>query len=465
MNRSDSAKSRRSFLRKITGSTFLLATGLTASGKPIFEALDSPQYQAPAADKIRLGVIGAGIMGYNNLDTALATGAFELAGVCDLYDGHLERAKEDYDADVFTTRSYKTLLDREDIDAVVIATSDHWHDKISIAAMNAGKAVYCEKPMVHHWDEGRAVIDTQKRTGAKFQVGSQRVSSIVTEKAAELFEAGEIGTLIMAEAFYDRQSALGAWQYAIPRDASPETIDWQAYQGDAPKMDFDPIRFFRWRNYQDYGTGVAGDLFVHLFSALHRVTGAVGPERVYATGGLRYWEDGRDVPDVIMALLDYPQTEAHPEFNIQMRANFIDGSGGGQRVRLIGSEGLLEINGNSVKLIRSKIPEAPGYGGWDTYNTFTKKQKEEFEKWYAETYPEKRATVREPQVLEFRAPQGYSDHLDHWNNFAAAILEDKPIVEDALFGMRAAGPALLANLSYFENKVIHWDPWNVNLKE
>ena len=454
---------RRSFIKKISGSTFLLATGISANGNPSFTRLEERPFELRSTDKIRLGVIGAGIMGYNNLDTALASGAFELGGVCDLYEGHLQFAREVYDQGIFTTRNYEELLKRDDIDAVIIATTDHWHDRISIDAMRAGKAVYCEKPMVHKWEEGRAVIDTQRETGMKFQVGSQRVSSIVTEKAAELYEDGAIGQLIMAEAFYDRQSALGAWQYSIPLDADPNTISWDRYLGDAPGHGFDPIRFFRWRNYQDYGTGVAGDLFVHLFSALHRVTGSAGPNRVMATGGLRYWNDGRDVPDVIMAMLDYPKTDAHPAFNLQIRANFVDGTGGGSRVRLIGSEGMLEIDWGSVTLIRNKMSEAPGYGGWDTYNTFTKAQKQEFEKWYAETYPAEKAGMQEPNKFVFRAPEGYSDHLDHWNNFAAAILEDQPIVEDALFGMQAAGPALLANLSYFEKRIVDWDPIDVKV--
>lgn len=126
----------------------------------------------------------------------------------------------------------------------------------------------------------------------------------------------------------DRHSANGAWQYSIPTDANANTVDWENFQGDAPKRPYDPIRFFRWRNYQDYGTGVAGDLFVHLFSALHAVTSSKGPNRILATGGLRYWKDGRDVPDVIMGLYDYPATKEHSAFNLQMRVNFVDGSEG-----------------------------------------------------------------------------------------------------------------------------------------
>ncbi len=458
-----SSKSRRGFLKKLTGSALLLASGLPSSAAHRQEEIPLRSSPAPTADKIRLGVIGAGIMGFNNLETALTSGFFECKAVCDLYEGHLQKAREVLDPKIFTTKDYQQVLSRTDIDAVIIATTDHWHDKISIDAMKAGKSVYCEKPMVHKWEEGREVIDIQQQTKVKFQVGSQRVSSILTEKAAQLYRDGEIGQLIMAEAWFDRQSALGAWQYAIPTDASVQSVDWERYQGDAPKQGFDPMRFFRWRNYQAYGTGVAGDLFVHLFSGLHAITGSKGPNRAFATGGLRYWKDGRDVPDVMAALFDYPESDTHPAFTLQMRVNFVDGSGGSQKIRLIGSEGVMELEWSSVKITKSKIPEAPGFGGWDTYNTFSAAQQKEYERWYEETYPAKRAKVSDPKVLEFTAPRGYSDHLDHWVNFAEAIRSDKPIVEDALFGMQAAGPALLANLSYFEQKVVHWDPKEVRV--
>ena len=120
--------------------------------------------------------------------------------------------------------------------------------------------MYCEKPMVHKLDEGAAVIETQKKTGKVMQIGSQGVSSIVTEKAREIYESGVIGELVLVETWNDRQGRSGAWQYSIPTDANAGTVDWDKFLGDAPKVAYDPVRFFRWRNYQDYGTGIAGDL-------------------------------------------------------------------------------------------------------------------------------------------------------------------------------------------------------------
>ena len=453
--------SRRSFLKYFSG-------GLAASAIPSFtwpkpsqtQVLSPTPYQKRTSinDSIQVAVIGCGIMGYNHCRMLVESFTdAKLVAVCDLYDGRLARAKEKFGNHLFTTRDYKEILNREDIDAVVVATSDHWHDHISIEAMQAGKAVYCEKPMVHKIEEGQAVIDAQNKTKQVFQVGSQRASSILYAKARALYEQGAIGKLIMAETWNDRHSSNGAWQYAIPTDASEQTVDWGRFIGDAPKIDYDPVRFFRWRNYQDYGTGVAGDLFVHLFTGLHFVLNSAGPNRIFSTGGLRYWKDGRDVPDVMIACLDYPKREKHPAFNLQIRVNFVDGKGGGSGLVLVGTDGAMEIGWGNIKLIRNKLNPTPTYGGWDSFNTFTEATQQEFKKWHAEKYPSLPAQMIEPEVMEYRVPEAYSDNVAHFRTFFDSMRTSKPIVEDALFGLQAAGPALAVNQSYFDKKIINWD--------
>lgn len=449
---------RRSFIKKLSGTALL-----TASATPFLigsddqtKLINRKDFKSTANDNINLATIGMGIMGFINAETALKIPGVKLVAACDLYDGRLKHTKEVYGNDVFTTRNYKEILNRSDVDAVIISTSDHWHDRISIEAMEAGKAVYCEKPMVHQLGEGLDVVKAQDKNNAIFQVGSQRVSSIVYLKAKELYEAGAIGQLILAEAWYDRRSANGAWQYPIPRDASTKTVDWDRFLGDAPKRDFDATRFFRWRNYQDYGTGVAGDLFVHLFSGLHLILGSMGPSRVYTTGGLRYWKDGRDVPDVMIGCYDYAETASHPAFNLQMRVNFVDGGGGGQTIRLVGTEGVMTI-GNTVKIVNNKIEDIPTYGGWDSYNTFDEDNKKAYAEWHGKTYP-KQISQTSGGETEYRAPAGYSDHIDHYANFFSAMKSGNKVVEDAAFGFRAAAAALASNQSYFDQKVINWDP-------
>jgi len=418
--------------------------------------------QFAANDHIQVALIGAGGMGSNDAQSSQAQPGVKLVAVSDIYDGRLTRAKERWGADLFTSRDYREVLARPDIDAVIIGTPDHWHAQIAVDAMNAGKDVYCEKPMVQKVPDGHRVIEAQKKSGQILQVGSQRVSSIVYQKAKELLQQGVIGQLNMVEAWWDRNSAIGAWQYSIPPDASPATIDWDRFLGSAPKVPFEPVRLFRWRNYRDYGTGVAGDLFVHLFSGMHFVIGAVGPTRVFATGGLRFWKDGRDVPDVMLGLYDYPKTDKHPAFNLALRVNFVNGSGETSGFRFVGSEGILTI-GEGVTVARQPREAEPGY----TIDTFAKATQEEFLKKYHEQYPEQRpsADALRPQGEEkYNPPRNYNDHLDHHRNFVESVRSRKPVVEDPTFGLRAAGPALLSNLSYFNQKVIEWDPQKMAVK-
>ncbi len=418
-------------------------------------AQSSPPRVSPN-DRVQIALIGNGIQGAGDAQTSLSTGASHIVAASDVYEGRLTRAKELWGNAIFTTRDYREVLARKDVDAVIVATPDHWHRRIAVDAMNAGKDVYLEKPMVQLIDDGREVIDTQKRTGRILQVGSQRVSSIVYQKAKDLIAAGAIGELNLIEAWYDRNSAIGAWQYSIPPDASPSTIDWDRFLGRAPKRPFEPIRLFRWRNYRDYGTGVGGDLFVHLFSGMHFILDAIGPTRVFATGGIRYWKDGRDVPDVMLGLYDYPARGKYPAFNLSLRVDFKDGASENQGFRFIGSEGILTL-GNSVTVSKQPPESVPG----NTADTFSKAMEEQILREYREKYPSQRPTAdaMRPQADDrYSPPQGYSEWLDHHRNFLNAVKSRRPVIEDPVFGFRAAGPALLSNVSYFEHRVCDWDP-------
>lgn len=449
--------SRRKFIKQL-GSAAALAGASTLKGFAADPAhIIQPQPVKPVSpnDKIRIAGIGMGLMGFGDVNCALKAPGIELVGVADLYTGHLEKAKAQYGKQIFTTRDYRELLERKDIDAVVIATPDHWHDTIAIASMEKGKHVYCEKPMVQQIEEGHKVIAAQQRTKKVLQVGSQRASSIALVEARKRYLAGEIGQLNLVEAKIDRHSALGAWQYSIPPDANPQTVDFDTFLKDTKKLPFDPVRFFRWRNYKDYGTGVPGDLFVHLITGLHFMIGSKGPSRIYSTGNIVQWKDGRDVPDLMVAIFEYPETKEHPAFQMQLRVNFADGGGGGEYTRLVGTEGVLELGWNDFKIKQHKLPAAPGYGGWDTFNVFTEAQQKEFIAQYNAKY--KGAAEAETKESSFRAPAGYDDRFDHFVNFFDSIRTGKPVVEDAIFGLRAAGPALAANESYFSKKVINWD--------
>jgi predicted dehydrogenase len=441
--------SRRDFFR--TASAGALVSTLAPS------ILRAEEEMTSANDRIQIATIGLGMMGLNDTETALKVPGVELVAVADCYDGRLQRTKELFGDQVETTRDCWEVLDRPDVDAVIVATPDHWHQKLAIAALEKGKAVYVEKPMVQKIEEGAALVAAEKETGRVLQVGSQPISSVVTEKARQLYQDGAIGKLNMVTILISRNDALGAWEWPIPTDASTETIDWDRFLGDAPKRPFDPQRFFRWRKYWDYGTGVAGDMYVHRFTTLHRIIDSKGPVKGMATGGVRFWLD-REVPDLHLGLFEYPETDSHPAFTLQLGANFADG-GHGPVFQLIGDEGMMALRGNKITVTRTAKTDDEGFGR-SLLRTFAK---EEQERWIAE-YEKERATGSEPQTTglsatsEFEAPRGYDSHLDHFRIFFRAMRGGEPVVENSTYGLRAAAPALIANLAYLEDRIVEWDP-------
>lgn len=457
-------KNRRKFLQQIGAMSLASVASplqsLAAQAKAEERIL---QYERKFAtnDKIRIGVIGYGVQGHFDLATALKVPGVELAGICDLYTGRIENAKELHGNDLFTTRDYRELLDRKDIDAVIIASTDIWHAQMCIDALAKGKHVYCEKPMVYQISEGKKVIDAQKKYGKVLQVGSQRVSSIALAKAKELLAAGEIGQLNMVNAAYDRQSSIGAWEYTIPKDASAATTDWDKFIEITHKMPFDAKKFFWWRAFKEVGTGVAGDLFIHLLSGTHFITNSLGPETIYSTGQMSYWNDGRNMPDVMSGVMQYGNTPQHPAFQLTLQVNFISGTGGQEVTRFVGSEGVMDVRGNNITIKHSIMPEAPGFGGYDSVFTFAKNMQTEMKEEYNAKWTDEQRKRKTKEDITYKAPAGYDEHLDHFTNFFDAIRTNKPVVEDATFGFRAAAPALACNESYFSKKIVQWDAVNM----
>jgi predicted dehydrogenase len=420
-----------------------------------------PLKPAGPNDRIRIATIGMGIIGFIDTETAKKVPGVELVAVSDVYEGRRAHAKEVFGEKVQAYVDYRDILARKDIDAVLICVPDHWHARMSIDAMTAGKAVYCEKPMIRGVDEGPAVIAAEKKTKAIFQVGSQYASSVLYDKVKELINSGALGKVHAIEARYNRNSDIGAWQYSIPTDASPATIDWDRFLGDAPKRPFDPLRFFRWRNYWDYGTAVAGDLFIHLLTGIHHATGAIGPTRIAAMGGRRYWEDGRDVYDIIMGLLDYPQTDAHGAFTLSLVTDFEDGGGGATSFRFVGTEGVIDVSFTELKLTRVGIEQANAdqvLKGYNSVKTFSNAQQKAFAEKYRAEHPGKAAKRKAKKSEKYVVPKDYDERFDHFVNFFRSVRESKPVYENATFGYRAAAPALLCNDSYRQKREIDWDP-------
>src|ERR1035441_9542890 len=295
--------SRRTFLR---GSGSLLAARTV---------LLAPQALAAssAGERVRFGMIGIGMQGSGLLGTAITLPGVECVAAADLYDGRHTLAKEIAgNPNLPTTRHYQELLDRKDIDCIVAAVPDHWHKRVVVDACNAGKDIYCEKPMSHAAAQGFEMMEAAQKNSRIVQIGSQRVSSVLCGKAREIYKSGAIGVVEMVELTLGRNDPTGAWEYPPPLDLSPANLDWDTWLNDAPKIPFDKYRFARWRCWKEYGTGVGGDLMVHLISGMLFTLGwNEAPRSASALGGIFRWKDGRNMPDLHTVLFDYHGTPVY----------------------------------------------------------------------------------------------------------------------------------------------------------
>ncbi|HVZ15568.1 MAG TPA: Gfo/Idh/MocA family oxidoreductase, partial [Terriglobales bacterium] len=345
---------RRDFVRLGTGAVVAGAALKNTILEPSkLWALDLP------GNGIRFASIGTGVRGCEVLRGALQAGG-NCVAVCDLYDGRVRAGKENAPNTELLTKHYKEVLDRKDIDAVIVAVPDHLHRRIVEDACAAGKDVYCEKPMSHTLEDGFAMVKAAQSNKRILQIGSQRVSSIHYAKAKEIFDSGKLGEVYAIDAYWDRNSPSGAWVYPIPPDASEKTIDWSSFLQDAPNRPYDPVRFFRWRCFRDYGEGLAGDLFVHLISGIQYITSTKTPPlSARSTGGLYHFKDGREYPDLIQTLYEYPN------FQVYVRCNLNNDAG--ENITFRGTKGTLVISGSTVAFTpQDTRPEPEGYSiyGW-----------------------------------------------------------------------------------------------------
>jgi predicted dehydrogenase len=296
-----------------------------------------------------------------------------------------------------------------------------------------------------------SIIEAAQKHGRMVQVGSQRRSGVVFAKAKEIYDSGALGQVTAVEAWMDRNDASGAWVYPIPPDASPQTIDWERFLGDAPKRPFDAKRFFRWRGYSDYGEGLPGDLYVHLLTGIYTILGfEAPPQKAVASGGLYRWKDGRDEPDTIWTLY------AFPGITVSVRCNLNNDSQGGD-TRVYGTKGTLDIHGEgSVTFIPQDTnpqPERYSVDGWP------KELREEYWAQWRKEHPapplDSLTVVEDSQT--FGAPDHYDEDLAHMENFLTAVRTRKPCNEGPVFANWTAIACHMANHSYFNKAEAVWD--------
>jgi predicted dehydrogenase len=323
---------RRAFLQG--GGLALSAPALLAQRKP--------------NEKIGVAVIGVGTRGFYLMRQFQEIEDVEIRSVCDLYDGNLTRAREGAKNDrLRSTKEWERVVADPDIDAVVIATPDFWHAPMTIAAAEAKKDVYVEKAWCVTLEEAKQMRKAILANGIVMQLGHNYNSEGTFHKAREIYRAGELGKVTTIRLYIDRTRAWPEWQFfqdynivEMPKDAGPQTIGWERFLAAAPtKREFDAERFFLWRKWWEYGTGIAGDLMSHLWDSANMVTGMGIPASAVAQGGVYFWKDGRDVPDTWNVMFDYP----HKELVVTFQCTF-NNRHYGEVEQFLGRDGTLEVS-------------------------------------------------------------------------------------------------------------------------
>jgi predicted dehydrogenase len=294
------------------------------------------------------------------------------------------------------------------------------------------------------------MVRTAKETGKIVQIGSQRVSSVICAKAKEILAKGTIGELTLVEGTYGRNDPNGAWEYPTPTDLSPQNFDWDTWQGTAPKKSWDPDMspkyFARWRCWKEYGTGVAGDLMVHLISGMQFVLGINEvPKRVMSFGGIYRWKDGRNMPDVQPALFEYMGVPLYMRLSLGCESTEV--------TRFMGSKGVIEMREFSISYSpQPGVDLAPSY----YTNSYPAAMRAAYvAQWHKEHDPVP-GQEPAPETISFNG-NDYDDLKPHLYKFFQSVRSRQPVVQDAVFGNNAALACHLANESYFRGHAVAWN--------
>lgn len=410
--------SRRNFIRNSAGVAL-------AAGPAILPALG-------ANEKVQVGWVGTGSRG-NHVMGMMYKAVPELVtvtAVCDTYTGNLNRAKDAVQTQGGNTPKtyvdYREVLRDPSIDVVFICTPEHLHHEMAVAALNAGKHIYLEKPLAHTIEEGWDIVNAAKKAGKVVQVGTQNRSNSLYIKAKEMVEQGMIGDVHYVRAFWYRNSLDDnpAWRYRIPPDADPANTDWKRFLGPASNRPFDKQRYYQWRLYWDYSGGISTDLLVHQTDITNFVCGKTVPSSCMASGGIYRWtEDDREVPDCLSAIYEYPD-----RFHINYSCYFgNDHFGYGEQ--FMGNEGTIEVNSRQFL---SFWPEK--FGG----------------------KPPEKVAARQEIRIEAKGNDANAVQA-HVKNFIMAVLGKEKAIAPAEIGQQAAIGGHMATLSFKRGKKILWD--------
>jgi predicted dehydrogenase len=442
---------RREFIRRSGVAATAGTVALRGNGKVLW-ASDPGPAAVPPSDRVRVGVIGIGARAQQDTLSFTYVPGVEVVAAADVYKSRLVRAKELFGEKLETTGDYRRILERKDIDAVLIGAPDHWHKQMIIEAMDAGKDVYCEKPMTYKIEEGFEIVEAEKRTGRILQIGSQWVNSPLMELAKKWIEDGRCGQITLVKAWENRNTPSGAWFYPIAPDGNEQNIDWKSWLGSAPQRPFDARRYFRWRCYWDYSGGLQTDLVVHHLNTLHYMMNESAPRSAITYGGTYHWKKiypETEVPDVVQTLFEYPNFT----YNVSLTLN---SSSQGFGSYFMGTRGTIQID--EVKM------------------TFYGDDPIDDNGWVVGAWPDKlqQDYVKENHFLGISAPWSPGtctaplayEHYDiigdptdlHVKAFVECVRSRKRTKESGVEGHNAALGAHLANKSYREgSRKVLWD--------
>ena len=403
-----STTTRRGFLETIGGA------GAAAS----LATLESARGFA-ANDTIAVGCLGTGGRCQGLMRSLAQVPGVRIAAVCDIYDAHLHAAAKLADSQAFATKHYREVLDRKDIDAVLIASPDHWHVPMSVDACNAGKDVYVEKPLTHDLAEGVAMVEAQNRNRKVVQVGMQQRSMPHIQKGRELVKSGRIGELFKIHLTWNRG---GSTRFAGGSSGiDPRQVAWKDFLGHAPDQPYDEYRFRNWRWFWDFGGGLLTDLMVHWIDVAHWFLDVDHPDKATTIGDHFASKGVWQTPDTIQCLLEYPNNvQAHFEGTFS-NATY------GAMITFMGSEGTLYIDRGRYELV-------PEYG------------KGKPESWILGSNPRKGADF-------YDKPDGELLHLTNW---VECIRSRQKPNAPAEAGVSAASAAHLGNRAYRSGQVATW---------
>ena len=423
--------SRRNFLRNSAAGAAL------ALGPSWLPALG-------ATAKVNVAWIGVGSRGNYLMDMFYTGGAAENASVvavCDAYKGYQQRAKdavlskEKKEPKIYA--DYRELLADPSIDAVVIATPEHLHYAMAMAAIEAKKHMYLEKPLAHTIEQGQGIVKAAEASGKVVQVGTQNRSNSLYQKAKDMVAQGMIGKVHYVRAFWYRNDVPSKpiWRYAIPKDATPDNTDWARFLGDAPERAWDPRRFYQWRLYWDYSSGIPTDLLVHQTDITNYVCGKTTPLSCVASGGIYKWtdpDDDRDCPDTFSAIYEYPD-----KFHI-LYSSYFGNEHYGYGEQFMGDEGTIEVNSRQHLYF---YPEA--------YTNQTRKGG------HPELIPQQvKARKAEEVHLEGNDNKAVQSHMRNW---MAGVQGKEQVIAPTRMGQQAAIGGHLATLSFKNQKKVLWD--------